>query len=77
MGFELARIKALVPTHPATPNWARTLPDGLVMTLALAFLSYHFFEFPMLRLKDRFTSSGAGRVLAVNSSDTSEIAARS
>ena len=34
MGFELARIKALVPTHPATPNWARTLPDGLVMTLA-------------------------------------------
>ena len=48
---------------------------GLVMTLALAFLSYHFFEFPMLRLKDRFTSGNAARVLAANSSDTSEIAA--
>jgi peptidoglycan/LPS O-acetylase OafA/YrhL len=48
---------------------------GLVMTLTLAILSYHFFEFPMLRLKGRFTSSGAGRDLAANSSDTSEIAA--
>jgi peptidoglycan/LPS O-acetylase OafA/YrhL len=33
---------------------------GLVMTLALSFLSYHFFEFPILRLKDRFTSSNVG-----------------
>jgi hydroxymethylpyrimidine pyrophosphatase-like HAD family hydrolase len=33
VGFELARIKVLTPTHPATPNWAYTLPDGLVMTL--------------------------------------------
>jgi peptidoglycan/LPS O-acetylase OafA/YrhL len=33
---------------------------GLVMTLALAFLSYHFFEAPILRLKARFTSSDAG-----------------
>ena len=33
---------------------------ALVMTLALAFLSYHFFEYPMLRLKERFTSSNAG-----------------
>jgi len=32
-GFDLARIKALVPTHPAAPNWAKTLPDGLVITL--------------------------------------------
>src|ERR1700738_279830 len=32
-GFDLARIKALVPTHPATRNWADTLPDGLVITL--------------------------------------------
>jgi hydroxymethylpyrimidine pyrophosphatase-like HAD family hydrolase len=32
-GFDLARIKALVPTHPATPNWAKILPDGLVITL--------------------------------------------
>jgi peptidoglycan/LPS O-acetylase OafA/YrhL len=45
---------------------------GLVMTLTLAILSYHFFESPILRLKDRFTSSNAGRVLAVNSSDTSQ-----
>jgi peptidoglycan/LPS O-acetylase OafA/YrhL len=33
---------------------------GLVMTLASAFLSYHFFEFPILRLKNRFTASNAG-----------------
>ena len=33
---------------------------GLAMTLALAFLSYHFFEFPILRLKNRFTASNAG-----------------
>ena len=33
---------------------------GLTMTLALAFLSYHFFEFPILRLKNRFTSSNTG-----------------
>jgi peptidoglycan/LPS O-acetylase OafA/YrhL len=46
---------------------------GLVTTLTLAILSYHFFEFPMLRLKDRFTSSGAGRDLAANSSDSSEV----
>jgi hydroxymethylpyrimidine pyrophosphatase-like HAD family hydrolase len=32
-GFDLARIKALVPTHPAARNWANTLPDGLVITL--------------------------------------------
>ena len=32
-GFDLARIKALVPTDPATRNWADTLPDGLVITL--------------------------------------------
>lgn len=32
-GFAPARIRALVPTHPATPNWAKTLPDGLVITL--------------------------------------------
>jgi peptidoglycan/LPS O-acetylase OafA/YrhL len=48
---------------------------GLVMTLALAFLSYHFFEFPMLRLKDRFTSSNAGLAVAANSTDSLEIAA--
>jgi peptidoglycan/LPS O-acetylase OafA/YrhL len=33
---------------------------ALVMTLVLAFLSYHFFESPILRLKDRFTSNSAG-----------------
>ena len=33
---------------------------ALIMTLALAFLSYHFFELPILRLKDRFTSSNVG-----------------
>jgi peptidoglycan/LPS O-acetylase OafA/YrhL len=33
---------------------------ALVMTLGLAFLSYHFFEFPVLRLKNRFTASNAG-----------------
>jgi len=32
-GFDLARIKALVPTHLATPDWAKTLPDRLVITL--------------------------------------------
>lgn len=32
-GFDLARIKALVPTHPASRNWANTLPDGLAITL--------------------------------------------
>jgi peptidoglycan/LPS O-acetylase OafA/YrhL len=53
---------------------AITAVVGLVMTLALAFLSYHFFEFPMLRLKDRFTSSNAGRAVAANSSDSLEIA---
>jgi hypoxanthine phosphoribosyltransferase len=33
VGFELSRIKALVPTHPAAPNWGTTLPDGVVITL--------------------------------------------
>ncbi|KWV55980.1 hypothetical protein AS156_05050 [Bradyrhizobium macuxiense] len=32
-GFDLARIKAFLPTHPATPNWAATLPDRMVVTL--------------------------------------------
>ncbi|MGY3446379.1 MULTISPECIES: HAD hydrolase family protein [unclassified Bradyrhizobium] len=32
-GFDLSRIRALVPTHPATPDWAAALPDGLVITL--------------------------------------------
>jgi peptidoglycan/LPS O-acetylase OafA/YrhL len=54
---------------------AITAVFGLVMTLALAFLSYHFFEYPMLRLKDRFTFSNAGRALAANSTDSPEIAA--
>ena len=42
---------------------------GLVMTLALAFLSYHFFEFPILRLKDRLTSQKTQRVLVAKASD--------
>ena len=32
---------------------------GFVLTLLLAFLSYHFFEYPLLRLKNRFTSVSA------------------
>ena len=32
---------------------------ALIMTLTLAFLSYHFFESPILRMKERFTSSNA------------------
>ncbi len=32
-GFDLARIKALVPTHPATRNWSNPLPEGMVITL--------------------------------------------
>jgi peptidoglycan/LPS O-acetylase OafA/YrhL len=32
---------------------------ALIMTLTLAFLSYRFFESPILRMKDRFTSSKA------------------
>lgn len=32
-GFDFSRIRALVPTHPATRSWAKTLPDGLVITL--------------------------------------------
>ncbi|WP_158231243.1 HAD hydrolase family protein [Bradyrhizobium sp. C9] len=32
-GFDLSKIKVLVPTHPATPGWAAALPDGLVITL--------------------------------------------
>lgn len=43
---------------------------GLVMTLVLAFLSYHFFEFPILRLKDRFTSPKPERVLVAKASDS-------
>ena len=39
---------------------------GMAMTLALAFLSYHFFEYPVLRLKDRLTSSDAGQVVLAN-----------
>ena len=42
---------------------------GIVMTLALAFLSYHFFEFPILRLKDRFTSRKPERVLLAKATD--------
>jgi peptidoglycan/LPS O-acetylase OafA/YrhL len=41
---------------------------GLVVTLALAFLSYHFFEFPILRLKNRFTSRKPERVLLAKAS---------
>ncbi|MGA2494103.1 MAG: HAD hydrolase family protein [Roseiarcus sp.] len=32
-GFDNGRIKALVPTHPASRNWAKPLPDGMVITL--------------------------------------------
>jgi peptidoglycan/LPS O-acetylase OafA/YrhL len=32
---------------------------AIIMTLTLAFLSYRFFELPILRMKDRFTSSNA------------------
>jgi peptidoglycan/LPS O-acetylase OafA/YrhL len=32
---------------------------AIIMTLTLAFLSYHFFESPILRMKDRFTSRNA------------------
>jgi peptidoglycan/LPS O-acetylase OafA/YrhL len=46
---------------------------GIVMTLALAFFSYRFFEFPILRLKDRFTSSNVGDVPLADSSDSSKI----
>lgn len=47
---------------PYFHDWVHGITSvfGLVMTLALSFLSYHFFEFPILRLKDRFTSSNVG-----------------
>lgn len=32
-GFDPARIRVLVPTHPATRSWANMLPDSLVITL--------------------------------------------
>jgi peptidoglycan/LPS O-acetylase OafA/YrhL len=50
---------------------------GVVMTLALAFFSYHFFESPILRLKERFTSRNAGDVPLADSSDRSNIACTS
>jgi peptidoglycan/LPS O-acetylase OafA/YrhL len=43
---------------------------GLVMTLALAFLSYHFFELPILRLKDRFTSRKPEQILVAKASES-------
>lgn len=39
---------------------------GFVLTLVLATLSYHFFEVPFLRLKDRFTIEGAGAPTAAD-----------
>ena len=60
--------------NPLTQQWnldiQRELPLGLVMTLALAFLSYHFFEFPILRLKDRLTSRKPERILVAKGSDS-------
>jgi len=32
-GFDLCRIRVLVPAHPAARDWAAVLPDGLVITL--------------------------------------------
>jgi peptidoglycan/LPS O-acetylase OafA/YrhL len=43
---------------------------GLAMTLAMAFLSYHFFESPILRLKDRLTSRKPERILVAKASDS-------
>ena len=43
---------------------------GLLMTLALAFLSYHFFELPILRLKDRLTSREPERILVSKASES-------
>jgi hydroxymethylpyrimidine pyrophosphatase-like HAD family hydrolase len=33
VGFDLAHIRVLVPTHPAALDWANTLPEELVITL--------------------------------------------
>jgi peptidoglycan/LPS O-acetylase OafA/YrhL len=47
----------LVSGHITHGVHAITAVLALGTTLAMAFLSYHFFELPILRLKDRFTSN--------------------
>jgi peptidoglycan/LPS O-acetylase OafA/YrhL len=53
---ECYRLVAHTFTHDVV---IMTAVVGLVITLVMAFLSYHFFEYPLLRLKNRLTSSNA------------------
>lgn len=75
-GYDFSRIRVLVPTHPATPNWAHTLPDGLVITLE----PQHWRKKKLLdpenvenRLVEYFTQRGVSDVRVVNSQRVEEL----
>jgi hydroxymethylpyrimidine pyrophosphatase-like HAD family hydrolase len=75
-GFDLARIKALVPTHPATRNWANTLPDWLVITLEPERWRKHQLLDPKNvenRLAEYFTRQGFSDVRVVGSRRADEL----
>jgi len=71
-GFDLSRIKALVPTHPTARNWANTLPDDLVITLEPQRWRKRQLLDPKnieSRLTEYFTQQGVSNVHVIGSRD--------
>jgi hydroxymethylpyrimidine pyrophosphatase-like HAD family hydrolase len=78
-GFDLCRIKVLVPAHPAARDWAGVLPEGLVVVLEVEqwqkqkLLVAKQVE---LRLAEYFAQQGFSSARVVGSPEADELNAR-
>jgi hydroxymethylpyrimidine pyrophosphatase-like HAD family hydrolase len=78
-GFDLGRIKVLVPAHPAARDWAAVLPEGLVITLGVE--EWRKQELLVakqveLRLTEYFAQQGVSGVRVISSLKADELNAR-
>jgi hypothetical protein len=76
VGFDLTRIKVLVPNSPGAPNWADTLPDRLVITLEPEQWRKHQLLDPKSvekRLAEYFARQGASDIRVVGNRRVDEL----
>jgi hydroxymethylpyrimidine pyrophosphatase-like HAD family hydrolase len=70
-GFAIEKLKALIPAHPARPDWYKPLPDDMIVSLAPADWHKRSLLTPaaaQARLADYFGAQGFDDVRVIDSS---------
>ena len=78
-GFDLSKVKALVPTHPARRKWRRSLPSRVVVSLEPEQWRKHQLLDPEAverRLAEYFQQRGFTKIQVVESGRTDELNTR-